>query len=171
MAWCVRFAVGLAAAGLSLPGCSIGGGDDGGAGAERSAARASGPCVPARVMRGSPPSWAAPAGVSDTPFVVPAGDAIVGFVFPPAFHAGHPRQRNKILWVVRDRRTGPLVIEARPGAGSGGAPVRVSVPDDSGPGEIYPSAFEVPTAGCWRLALSWGSHRARVDVAGEPARG
>jgi hypothetical protein len=77
--------------------------------------------------------------------------------------AGHPVDpANKVLWVVRAPRHGrPLRIVAR----RGGATVRISRAADSGPGEIYPSYVDLPKAGCWRLTLAWGPHRARIDVA------
>jgi hypothetical protein len=42
--------------------------------------------------------------------------------------------------------------------------VRIQRPPDSSPGEIYPSAVDLPKPACWRLSLAWGSHRARIDV-------
>ena len=42
--------------------------------------------------------------------------------------------------------------------------VRTTVPATSGPGEIYPSIVDVPTAGCWRFALTWNGARASVGL-------
>ena len=42
--------------------------------------------------------------------------------------------------------------------------VTVVQPANSGPGEIYPSIVDVPTAGCWVLNLAWGAHRAALAL-------
>jgi hypothetical protein len=66
--------------------------------------------------------------------------------------------------VVRFPRDGhPLVIAARL-ASDPSRVVRITRPADSSPGEIYPSYVDLPTPGCWRLSLSWGTHRAHLDV-------
>jgi hypothetical protein len=98
------------------------------------------------------------------PYSLASGDAAAAFWFAPRLRAGHPENpSNKVLWIVRSPRDGhPLEITARL---SGNARVvRLSAPADSSPGEIYPSEVDLPRAGCWRLQLAWGSHRASIDV-------
>jgi hypothetical protein len=69
-----------------------------------------------------------------------------------------------VLWVVRFPRDGhPLEITARLGRDPA-LLVRTIWSADSEPGEIYPSASDLPNPGCWHVALAWGSHRASVDV-------
>jgi hypothetical protein len=76
---------------------------------------------------------------------------------------------DKILWHVRLPRDGnPLHIAARP-RGRHAPVVRVERPDGSGPGEIYPDGFAVPTPGCWHVTLSWGPHTDTVDLQYQPA--
>jgi hypothetical protein len=41
---------------------------------------------------------------------------------------------------------------------------RLSFPDNSSPGEIYPSYVDLPTPGCSVLTLRWSSHSGTIDV-------
>jgi hypothetical protein len=127
-----------------------------------------GGCSPAPVHTGPPPQWTADVWSMSSPGAAPPyaladGDAAAAFLFVDQLRPGHPVDpANKVLWVVRAPRDGkPLRIVAR----QGGATVRLSRPADSGPGEIYPSDLDLPEAGCWRLTLAWGPHRARIDLA------
>jgi hypothetical protein len=111
------------------------------------------------------------AGVpSPTPYALGSGEPVAAFFFAYPLRAGHPTApTNKILWVVGAPRNGqPLVITARP-MGAPGQAVVFHREADSGPGEIYPSVIDLPTAGCWRLALRWGSHQATIDVQVHPS--
>lgn len=133
-------------------------------------AGAAGRCVPAPVRRGPPPAWTASAWSDSSPgFVVPyalaSNGAAGAFFFVSPLRSGHPRNpSNKVLWIVRYPREGhPLTITAQ----LSGAPsevVHLQQPADSSPGEIYPSELDLPAAGCWRLALAWGPHRANINV-------
>jgi hypothetical protein len=68
---------------------------------------------------------------------------------------------NKILWVMRDSRDGQaLKLTLR----SSGQTVKVERAANSGPGEIYPSAVDVPTAGCWTVQADWNGHRATLEL-------
>ncbi|HEY1509387.1 MAG TPA: hypothetical protein VGF93_10320 [Solirubrobacteraceae bacterium] len=138
-------------------------------------ASATSACVPAPIHHGAPPSWSAAAWSSSSPgFRVPyalaSGDTAGAFFFADPIHAGHPENpSNKVLWIVGSRRDGqPLRIVARR-TGSSQA-VRMQFPADSSPGEIYPSGVDLPTAGCWKLSLAWGAHRASIDVEVAPPR-
>ena len=69
-------------------------------------------------------------------------------VSPPAAH-----RSNKILWVARVGATeGPLEIRAT--LVSTGETVTRTV--EGAPG---PSTIDLPSAGCWSLELTWGSHQ------------
>ena len=94
------------------------------------------------------------------PYVLGTNDTIMGYLFGFPLRACHPdNPSNKILWYVRLPRDGhPLVVRAHPAGGTTPV-VSYSFPADSSPGEIYPSAVDVPTPGCWTLDLSWGAHR------------
>jgi hypothetical protein len=98
------------------------------------------------------------------------GGRAAAFFFADPLRAGHPTNpANKVLWVVGLPRHGmPLTISARR-AGSRSPAVRITRPADSEPGEIYPSYVDLPRAGCWRLVLAWGGHRAAIDVQVAPA--
>jgi hypothetical protein len=131
-------------------------------------------CVAAPVHTGAPPGWTAAAWADSSPgFRVPyslaSDNAAAAFWFAPRLRAGHPENpTNKVLWIVRFPRNGhPLEITARL-AGNPAQTVRISRPADSEPGEIYPSYVDLPTPGCWRLQLAWGSHRASIDVQVHP---
>jgi hypothetical protein len=97
------------------------------------------------------------------PYVTGGHGEIVGVLFgsplsaPPA-----PDRNNKILWVPRDpAAAGPLTITATRADGAGTASQQV--PD--GPG---PSTVDMPSAGCWRFALTWPGHSDQVLVAYQP---
>ncbi|HLJ03800.1 MAG TPA: hypothetical protein VKT31_10185 [Solirubrobacteraceae bacterium] len=124
-------------------------------------------CVPAPIHNGAPPSWTAAAFSDSSPgFTIPYAlsdkNAAAAFFFAPVLRAGHPvNPSNKVLWVVRSLRNGhPLQITAHSGART----VRMSFPDNAEPGEIYPSYVDLPTSGCWSLALRWGPHSTHIDV-------
>lgn len=69
-----------------------------------------------------------------------------------------------MLWIVRFPRNGhPLSITAHFGRDPAEV-VRSVWSADSEPGEIYPSGIDLPKPGCWHMALTWGSHRAHLDV-------
>jgi hypothetical protein len=105
------------------------------------------------------------------PYSLASADSAAAFFFAPRLRAGRPQNPyNKVLWVVRFPRNGnSLEITARL-AGDSTKVVRTSFPADSEPGEIYPSEVDLPRAGCWRLQLEWGSHRATIDVQVHPRR-
>jgi hypothetical protein len=140
----------------------------------RTAAASDARCVPAPVRTGPPPRWTAAAWADSSPgfrlpYSLASGDAAAAFWFAPRLRAGHPdNPSNKILWIVRSPRDGhSLEITARL-AGDPSQVVRISRPPDSEPGEIYPSEVDLPTPGCWKLQLAWGTHRASIDVRVHP---
>jgi hypothetical protein len=126
-------------------------------------------CAPSSIHQGAPPAWNAhPAGFSGQPglpYVLGAGDTIMGYIWGFPLRAGHPdNPSNKILWYVRLPRDGqPLVVRAHP-ATAATPVVSYRFPADSGPGEIYPSIVDMPAPGCWTLDLSWGAHRDRTQL-------
>ncbi|HLW96719.1 MAG TPA: hypothetical protein VKS25_15190 [Solirubrobacteraceae bacterium] len=129
-----------------------------------------GRCAVSAIHHGRPPAWAAPAFVRSTggyvpPYSVSGNDAAAAFFFAPTLRAGSPTNpTNKVLWVVRYARNGnPLRIVGHYGSNPA-ITAHSSWPADSSPGEIYPSYVNLPKAGCWELTVSWGAHRARVDV-------
>jgi hypothetical protein len=105
------------------------------------------------------------------PYALASKDAAAAFLFAGRLRAGHPTNpSNKVLWVVRfPRDMHPLTVTARFGADPSKL-VRFSRSADSSPGEIYPTSIDLPTPGCWQLALAWGPHRASIDVRVDPAR-
>ena len=56
-----------------------------------------------------------------------------------------------------------LVIKAHP-LGASSPALTETLPDNSSPGEIYPDIFDVPSAGCWQVALDWAGHHAVLEV-------
>ncbi|MGH7722123.1 MAG: hypothetical protein ACRENL_04715 [Candidatus Dormibacteria bacterium] len=131
----------------------------------------SGGCDATVVYQGGPPTWfldaAGGAGAPTTlSYFTAPSELIGGFIFGYPLRAGHPgNPTNKILWAVATPRDGSrLDIEGHPLS----APTPVvsySFPDDSGPGEIYPSIVDVPSAGCWEFSLTWGTGKAQVELA------
>jgi hypothetical protein len=87
------------------------------------------------------------------------GDLIaVLFNYPPV-SATEPGQGTKILWKSRlpQEPMQPLRIEATLD-GSTTTLIREI------PGGAGPSLVQLPTAGCWRLALSWSGHQDRMTL-------
>ncbi|HEX4033921.1 MAG TPA: hypothetical protein VHX66_05715 [Solirubrobacteraceae bacterium] len=131
-------------------------------------------CSPAAIHHGPPPAWTGAAFGPSTgghvpPFAVSGHAAAAAFFFAPTLRAGNPSNpANKVLWVVRYARDGsPLRISGRYGANTA-VTAKSSWPDNSSPGEIYPSYVNLPRAGCWELTLRWSSHQARIDVEVHP---
>jgi hypothetical protein len=126
------------------------------------------PCSASSVHTGSRPPWLEEAGAHnnpDIPYVIATPEIAAGFLFADPLRAGHPVDpSNKILWVVGKPRNGSdLQLSAHP-LGASTPVVTDSFPDNSSPGEIYPSIFDVPSPGCWQLELRWAGNVARVDV-------
>ena len=42
--------------------------------------------------------------------------------------------------------------------------IHVIQPDNSSPGNIYPSIVDVPTAGCWQFDLRWASSHTQAEL-------
>jgi hypothetical protein len=135
---------------------------------------ASGGCGSTTVYVGSPPEWlvdaAGGAGAPSTlPYFSSSPGLIGGFIFGNPLRVGHPNSpTNKILWAVATARKGaPLNIIGHPQVAA--IPVvTFSFPDNSSPGEIYPSIVDVPSPGCWAFTLSWGTAQAQVQLAYVP---
>lgn len=131
----------------------------------------SGGCGSTTVYQGSPPAWLVDAaGGGNAPNTLPyfssSSAMIGGFLFGYPLRAGQPNNpTNKILWAVATARNGsPLHVEGHP-EGTTTPAVTYSFPDDSSPGEIYPSIVTVPSPGCWAFTLSWGAQQAQVQLA------
>ena len=127
-----------------------------------------GGCGSTAALRGSIPTWLEDAGghnnPSGVPYVIAQPPLAAGFLFANPLRAGHPdNPANKILWVVRTPRDGPLTIDGHP-LGAAIPAIHEIQPDNSGPGEIYPSYVDVPTAGCWQFDLHWATSHAQVEL-------
>ena len=150
-----------------VAGCD-GSGDDAG---ERSpAASPAGPAAPAGLATGAAgcvapltgplPTWAR-AGFSGDAVAIHVfgerGDIVAVLFGHPLRQPPAPDRNNKILWVSRVSQDpgDPLEIEAK--LDGTGPTVRREVP--GGPG---PSIIDLPSAGCWRLDLTWSGHRDAV---------
>ena len=129
---------------------------------------ASGGCGSTAAVRGSIPAWLDDAGAHnnprDVPYVIAHPPLAAGFLFANPLRAGHPENpANKVLWVVRTRRTGSLTIDGHPLAAAIPA-VHETLSPNASPGEIYPSFVEVPSAGCWQFDLRWAGSHAQVEL-------
>jgi hypothetical protein len=123
-------------------------------------------CGNAPVYNGAIPSWASDNAPAYLNYVIATPDLAMGYLFSYPLHAGP--DGNKILWYVRAPRGGrPLIADGHP-VGSALPAVHFSQPDNSGPGEIYPSGVTVPSPGCWRFHLRWNGYAADVDLLFNP---
>ena len=124
---------------------------------------AAGTC-PTPLTTGPLPGWAASAKAPDLPYALGGKGLIVGAVWVTPRSPQVAPASTKILWISRVPRGGvPLRITATP-LGLEAPLVRVEVPADSGPGEIYASIVEVPFAGCWHVDLAWRPNMDAVDL-------
>jgi hypothetical protein len=102
------------------------------------------------------------------PYVLGRDGAIGAVLFGAPLNAP-PAQRknNKILWVPRhlSKTVAPLWIRMQKmvGVQAVGPPVRRIIA--TGPG---PSYVDAPSAGCWRLTLTWSGQRDTLDLAYVP---
>ncbi|MFS8477395.1 MAG: hypothetical protein FWJ93_00190 [Micromonosporaceae bacterium] len=125
-----------------------------------------GGCGQTPLLVGGAPRWAEGAP-DDLPYVMSREGNLVGVLFghPLRASSGTEGRRNKILWRVREPRNGSdLRLTLHPAAGDGPS-VTVTEPAGAGPGEIYPSGVDVPTAGCWSVVAEWDGHRATLELA------
>ena len=128
-----------------------------------------GGCGATQVYKGGEPAWLAEAGDHNNPTGVPYAitypPTAAGFLFAHPLRAGSvSNPNNKILWVVGLPRAGnPLRVQGHP-LGAASPTTDQSFPDDSSPGEIYPTIVDVPSAGCWHFDLTWGPNRAAADL-------
>ena len=157
-----------AAAAILLAGCSSTTGAPAGSPPSHPSVLAVG-CTEYPVLSGTQPQWLEDAGAGNNPaglpYVISKPAIAAGFLFGFPLRAGHPVEpSNKILWVVRKPRDGyPLIVTGHPADAS--APiVNDTFPDNAGPGEIYPSGIDVPSAGCWDFTLRWAGNTSRVDL-------
>ena len=125
-------------------------------------------CGSTVVVQGSTPKWLDDAGGHNNPsglaYVIAHPELAAGFLFAQPLRIGHPENpANKILWVVRTPRTGPLTIDGHP-LGAATPTIHEVLPANSGPGEIYPSYVDAPTAGCWQFDLQWANSHALVEL-------
>src|SRR5438105_15763542 len=126
-------------------------------------------CGSTAVLRGGDSDWLETAGGHNNPtsvrYVIGHPALVAGFLFSDPPRAGHPENpSNKVLWVVRTPRDGsPLTIDGHP-LGATEPRVHLAQPANSGPGEIYPSIVDVPTAGCWQFDLRWAHSDAQVEL-------
>jgi hypothetical protein len=106
------------------------------------------------VSAGALPAWARAGFFGPQPPRVPhvlgTHGRIVAILFGGTLHSPpSPDLRNKILWVARAGGAAPLRIDATHAGDGKRAQRRIA----QGPG---PSYVDLPNAGCWHLALSWG---------------
>ena len=125
------------------------------------------------VRNGSLPVWARGGFHPPTqriPHVLGRSGAIVAILWADPLEAPPPvNHNNKILWVPRRSFTAltNLRISAQRMRGKRlvGRPVQRSVRGGQGP-----SIINLPTVGCWRLALRWAGRKDSLDLQYRPRR-
>jgi hypothetical protein len=121
-------------------------------------------CTP-EVLQDELPLWARGGftGVTRMPHTMGRSGRIVAILFGYPLHQPPAEGRNnKILWVAspasgHEGADPDLTITAR--LNGTGDPVERKV--GGGPG---PSIVDLPQAGCWRLALTWGGRTDAMDL-------
>lgn len=103
-------------------------------------------------------------GTPRIPYVLGRHGAIGGVLFGSPLNAPPARTKNnKILWVPRHPSKGVAALwikmQKMEGTRPVGVPVRRIVA--TGPG---PSYVDAPSAGCWRLTLTWSGRRDTLDL-------
>lgn len=98
------------------------------------------------------------------PYVLGAHDSIGGVLFGSPLNSPPAKSKsNKILWVPRhySKSAAALWIKLQKMNGTHlmGAPVRRVIA--KGPG---PSFVDAPSAGCWRLTLTWSGRKDTLDL-------
>jgi hypothetical protein len=127
-----------------------------------------GGCGDTPLWTGAAPEWIASAGggLGQLPFALSHEGNLYAGLFAQPLRAGTDvtNPSNKILWISREPRDGQsLRLTLRRTDGTG--PVLTQEePANSGPGEIYPSIVDVPTAGCWSVTADWAGHRATLEL-------
>lgn len=123
-----------------------------------------GGCGGTSIFTGVPPGWnPQPAGFSQQPpplpYVVGAGGSVMGYLWArPMYAPESPSTSNKVLWYVRYPRDGAALRVTGYLTTDPGRTMSATFPDDSSPGEIYPSDLAVPVPGCWSFTLRWNAH-------------
>jgi hypothetical protein len=118
-----------------------------------------------------PPAPGAGRALAANPWVqlgVPNSGVIAYFFDPrsPFLTAGSsppPDASNKILWIEDDPIGGDLVIVANPSL-TARPTVMLTVPPAGSPAGTYPSIVNLPTPGCWHLAVTWAGGRGSMDL-------
>jgi hypothetical protein len=123
------------------------------------------PCSP-KVKAGALPAWMrAQFGPGRVTHAIGERGAIGAVLWnKPLYSPPAQRVNNKILWIPRhfSKSVAPLWIKMQRMDGTQliGAPVRRII--TTGPG---PSYVDAPSAGCWRLNLTWSGRRDTLDLA------
>lgn len=104
------------------------------------------------------PSWADIGGGS-VPWAVGQPPEVVGVMFATELVAKGERpdgSANKVLWLTQAPISSTqLTLRARP-ADAAAPVVNLTVPVAEGH-QQFPSIVDLPTAGCWRITISWGA--------------
>jgi len=105
------------------------------------------------------------------PYVLGERGLIGGALFTSPLNAPPAKNRNnKILWVSRQAPKGVaalwIKLQKMNGAQPVGAPVRTIIRNGPGPSDV-----DVPSAGCWRLTLTWSGRRDTLDLRYTPPAG
>ncbi len=134
---------------------------------------AAAPACQMALQQGVLPVWAR-AGFSDVkprmPHVLGGFGEIAALVFGYPLLAPPGKNRsNKILWVSHRAQQPMSNLRIRAQRMRGSRPVGTVVTQTviGGPG---PSIVDLPTAGCWRLALRWSGRADTLDLRYEPGR-
>ena len=128
-----------------------------------------GGCAQTPILQGGLPSSLVAAtgnNAPNTPYVIAHPATAAGFVFGYPLHMPNSglTYANKILWVVgTPRLQTDLVVDGHP-VGSTTPTVHYVQPANSGPGEIYPSAIDVPAPGCWQFTLRWAAQQTEIEL-------
>jgi hypothetical protein len=122
------------------------------------------PACQAKVTRGVLPDWAR-TGFSEPepvmPYVPSKSGNVVAILFGDPLHSPpRPDVNNKILWVWHRLPDVATDVQMTARLNGNGPAVTAGLPAPVGP-----SIVDLPSAGCWRITLSWAGGSDTLDLA------
>jgi hypothetical protein len=127
-------------------------------------------CGDSHVYETRPADWVVKnSGISSIPWVMARPEDAAALIWSfPVGRVWESGDGDKVMWVVRSDAEFALRITARPLDSN---QPELSIPTNrASPGLMYTSKVGLPTPGCCHFSLSWGPHRAQLELQAKPPR-